>query len=324
MSGYGRVIWVGCLVVAAACGGSVSSGTGGDAGGADATGSGSGSGSGSGGSGSGASSGGTSSGGEGGTPTDGGGPPKYDGTTGKACSSDADCRSATGPNVARCSTTVFAPEQYYPTPVCILPTCSPVSGSTAVHYCDGPDDPSSPGICAPYGTSGGGICLPKCTYDKNGGAAVGCTGKDVCNTYPAATQGGVGYCWAGCTRDADCPAGQKCQTDQGLCVEGVAPPTKAFGTPCTQTDSNNGACNCLYGSAGSGYCSSFCITGQAGGCPAGATCDALEYRSYGFSTANPGLGGYCTITCGGGSDGGTACPASTCTNVFAAGPDCIP
>jgi len=129
----------------------------------------------------------------------------YDGTTGLACTTDSDCQPPGGPGIALCSPTVFTPETYYPTSVCILPTCSPVSGTT-LHYCDGPDDPSSPGICVPQQT--GGICLPKCTFDKAGSPAVGCIGKDACDVYTSNTAGGVGYCWAGCTKDGDCATGQ--------------------------------------------------------------------------------------------------------------------
>jgi len=246
----------------------------------------------------------------------------YDGTTGKPCASDADCTTPGGPGLARCSSTVFAPQAYYATPVCILPTCSPVSDTT-VHYCDGPDAPSSPGICVPQ--SVGGICLPKCTFDKTGDAAVGCAGKDVCNAYTSASAGGVGYCWAGCTQNGDCPTGQQCQTDQGLCMEGLVPPTKTFGAACTKADSDDGACNCLYGgTAETGYCSSFCIVGGPSTCPVGSVCDGLEYRQYGFTTSNPGMAGFCSAVCAAG-DAGPACPAnSTCSDAFAAGPDCVP
>jgi hypothetical protein len=246
----------------------------------------------------------------------------YDGTTGKLCASDTDCATPGGPGIARCSSSVFTPEAYYPSPVCILPTCSPVSGTT-VHYCDGPDDPSSPGICVPQAQ--GGICLPKCTYDKTGDPAVGCQGKDACFAFTSAPDGGVGYCWGGCTANADCPTGQQCQTDQGLCMEGLVPPTKPFGVACTQNDSNDGVCNCLYGGTSeNGYCSTFCIVGGADTCPAGSVCDGLEYRQYGFTTSNPGLGGFCAVACTIG-DGGPACPpSSSCTDVLAAGPDCVP
>jgi len=251
-------------------------------------------------------------------------PIEYDGTTGKVCTSDADCVGPGGPGIARCSSTVFAPEAYYATAVCILPTCAPVSDTT-VHYCDGPDAPSSPGVCVPQ-DQGNGICLPKCTYDTTGSPAVGCQGKDVCFAYVPGTTGGVGYCWGGCTANSDCPTGQLCQTDQGLCMEGLVPPTKTYGTACTKADSDDGACNCLYGgTAETGYCSSFCVVGGADTCPTGSVCDGLEYRQDGFTASNPGMGGYCSVACPPRSESGPGCPAnSSCTDVFAAGPDCVP
>ena len=245
----------------------------------------------------------------------------YDGTVGKACTSDNDCHSANGPNVARCSSSVFAPQEFYPNPVCVLPACSPVSDASGLHFCDGPDDPSSPGICVTGGASGG-ICLPRCNYDKSGSAPTGCQGHDVCFAYPAATENGVGYCWAGCTQDTDCSNGQKCQLDRGWCVQGVLPPTKAVGDACTESDTNAGVCNCLYGSNKTGYCSSTCIVGGAP-CPTGFVCDSLETRINGYATPHAGMGGYCAKACA--ADGGATCPgASVCTAVFASGPDCIP
>ncbi len=246
----------------------------------------------------------------------------FDGTVGKTCTTDADCHVAGGPNIARCSNSVFSPEDYNPTAVCVLPTCATVSDTTAIHYCDGPDDASSPGVCLPYASGTGNICLPKCTYDKSGGAAVGCAGKNVCWADTGAPEVGVGYCFGGCTQDGDCQDNQKCQVDQGLCVEGVTPPIKSVGTACTKSDTNGLICNCLYGTGNSGYCSSFCITGGAPSCTSGFTCDALELRTYGYTTQNTGMAGYCTKSCSG--DGGSCPPSSSCTNVFADGPDCIP
>ena len=246
----------------------------------------------------------------------------YDGTTGKACTSDADCVRLYGPGLTRCSSSVFSPEDYYPTPVCIIPTCSPVTDTT-LHFCDGPDDSSSPGICVPDPTSTtGGACIPKCTYDSIGTQPSGCQGKDTCYAYTGAKQNGIGYCWAGCTQDADCESGQHCQTDQGLCEKGITPPTKAIGAACTKSDTNAGVCNCLYGTMNTGYCSSFCIVGDTATCPTGMVCDSLEVRAYGYTTPNTGMAGYCAYPC---SSDAAACPTSSvCTNVFAAGPDCIP
>ena len=259
-----------------------------------------------------------------GTPDTGNPTKPFDGTTGQTCASDADCTTTGGPGIARCSSTVFAPESYFATPVCILPACSPVSGTTP-HFCDGPAAPSSPGICMPYGAGGGGVCLPKCTFDKAGGPATGCQGKDVCFVDTQATEEGVGYCWGGCMKDGDCPTGQKCQADQGLCMEGTVPPTKPYGAACTTADLNDGACYCLYGAASTGYCSSFCVVGGPNTCPAGSVCDGLEYRQDGYAMSNAGLGGFCTVACTAGSEAGAACPTGTsCTDIFASGPDCIP
>jgi hypothetical protein len=254
----------------------------------------------------------------------------YDGTTGKPCSTDSDCVSPGGPGLARCSNTVFVPDDYYPTAVCILPTCSPVSGESSVHYCDGPDDPSSPGMCVPHGTTGAGECLPKCTYDTAGDAPSGCQGKDTCRAanFVGLAAAGYGYCWGGCTTDGDCPTGQQCQTDTGTCLAGLVPPTKSLGQACTETDYNDGACYCLYGGTSeSGYCTSFCIVGDATGCPEGYVCGADELRAGGYSSQNPGMAGRCHVQCtatDGGADGGGGCPTnSTCSDIYAAGPYCI-
>jgi hypothetical protein len=309
---------VAALVVAGACGGSVTAGPGDGGGGADG-------GADVGGGGTDAQPGSDSSAVVDAQTTDTGNPGKpFDGTTGQKCASDADCTTPGGPGIARCSSTVFAPESYFATPVCILPACSPVSGTTP-HYCDGPDAPSSPGICEPYGNAGGGVCLPKCTFDKAGGPATGCQGNDVCFVDTQATSEGVGYCWGGCTQDGDCPTGQKCQADQGLCMEGTVPPTKPYGAACTTADLNDGACYCLYGAASTGYCSSFCVVGGPNTCPTGSICDGLEYRQDGYSMSNAGLGGFCTVACTAGSEAGAACPTgASCTDIFASGPDCIP
>jgi hypothetical protein len=244
----------------------------------------------------------------------------YDGTTGQPCTTDADCVSPGGPGLSRCSNSVFAPEDYYPTAVCIVPTCSPVT-DTVMHFCDGPDDPSSPGVCVPDSSSmTGGICLPKCNYDTIGNQPLGCQAHDTCYAYTGAKEAGIGYCWAGCKQDGDCQDGQKCQTNEGLCVKGITPPTKAIGAACTKSDTNAGVCNCLYGTGNTGYCSSFCTVGDPTGCPTNMVCDSLELRTYGYSIPSTGMAGYCAVPC---PDGG-ACPAtSVCTNVFASGPDCI-
>jgi hypothetical protein len=244
----------------------------------------------------------------------------YDGTVGRPCSTDSDCKSPNGPGLARCSSSVFAPQDYYPTPVCILPSCGPVSDASGLHFCDGPDVSSSPGVCLPSGTSGT-VCLPKCVYDSMGTTPTGCQPHDACFAFVSGPENGIGYCWAACTEDADCKNGQKCQVDEGWCVQGVLPPTKNIGDACTSSDTTLGACNCLYGSNKSGYCSSVCTIGSTT-CPSGYVCDSLELRMSGYATPNAGMGGYCAVDCT--ADAGVCPGASVCTSVFASGPDCIP
>jgi len=250
----------------------------------------------------------------------------YDGTTGKACTTNADCTPAGGPGIARCSNSVYAPDDYYPTAVCIVPSCSPVSDDASIHYCDGPDEPTSPGVCIPSGTAGGGTCLPKCAFDTMGDPATGCQGKDTCRTYNNAPENGYGYCWGGCTQNSDCQNGQHCQTDRGTCLVDVVPPTKTIGEACTQVDDENYACHCLYGGASeTGYCTSFCIVGGAATCPNGFVCGADESRADGYVTQNTGMYGRCHSVCSA-ADGGLMCPLgtnSTCTDQWAAGPYCI-
>ncbi len=224
-----------------------------------------------------------------------------------------------GRTKARCSNSVFSPEDYYPTAVCIIDSCAPVS-DTALHFCDGPDNPSSPGICVPGLNSS--VCVPKCNYDKSGNAPTGCVGFDTCFTYVSLAENGVGYCWGGCKADQDCSDNQHCQTDQGICVVGVTPPTKNIGDACTKADNSTEACYCLYGTNNSGYCSSYCIVGQAGMCPSGYVCDAFEFRAYGYTTPSVAMAGYCTKDC---SSDAAACPSSaSCSNLSVSGPDCIP
>jgi hypothetical protein len=246
-------------------------------------------------------------------------PVSYDGTTGRPCATDADCTSPGGPGIARCSNSVFAPDDYYPTPVCILPTCSPVSDRT-LQYCDGPGQAGGAGVCIQSGSTG--VCYPVCYYDMNGGPPTGCQGKDTCIPYGPA---GYGYCWGGCTKDSDCQVGQHCQTDRGVCLAEVVPPTKAIGAPCNGVSDNEvGACNCIGGGeSGAGYCESFCIVGDGASCPDGFVCGANE-PILTYSVQNPGIAGRCHLKCSG-ADAGTGCPAgtnSTCSYEWAGGPYC--
>jgi hypothetical protein len=218
----------------------------------------------------------------------------------------------------------------------MMAACDPGSGG-AVQYCDGPpDDPTSPGLCVPttdglggvgLNNSESGICLPQCAFAPGGQPSEGCVGEDVCNAYaiassPAPGNGvpvGLGYCFGGCQKNADCPAGSKCQTDEGTCVILMQAPTKPVGGPCTADDDTTQTCNCAFGPSDAGYCTTFCVVG-GDACPAGWVCETYEPTPE-FTSPTPGMGGVCAPSC---ADGG-ACPdGSKCETAYAAGPDCIP
>jgi len=333
-------------------GGGSSSGTGGgsNSGGSSSGGDDSGSGDDSGGGGSGAGSsgsGGSSSGGtgssSGGSSGSGGG--MADGTTGQPCSTDMDCQPSGGAGVNKCTdnggTAAFQAGPLYPTPVCFLPTCEPMTDGH-IHFCDGSDAPASPGICVPTTSppqSGMGICLPKCSFGNDGTVPTGCQGKDMCNAVGFGLDMsnnlvGYGYCLGGCFADGDCPSGSHCQ--DGICLTTPYTFTKNVGDACTQSDATNHACDCIYDStSAAGYCSHFCVTGDATHpCQAGYVCDAQEPTTLtgandaaiaGFSEQNSGMAGSCWKGCGGDAGEAGACPSnSSCATRTVAGPDCVP
>jgi hypothetical protein len=272
----------------------------------------------------------------GGPPVDGGddGGAPYDGTVGQPCMKDSDC-SPTGLGLNKCTISTgdagvilanfFTNGPIFPTPVCVS-GCLP-KADNLIHFCDGPDMATSPGICEPT-ASGQGLCLPKCLIPSDGSAPSGCPGKDVCNVVgwgltttnvPVA----FGICIGGCAADADCPTGSKCQKDDGLCLTNAPARTKNLGDTCSSNDPA-GTCNCRTGqtsaglSSGVGYCTQFCITGPASAapCPSGYACDTelpaqiinhtTDAAVTGFTMQNAGLAGSCFKTCGagGGGDGG--------------------
>jgi hypothetical protein len=241
-------------------------------------------------------------------------PAPFDGTSGKPCSSNADC-GTTGTNV--CSNTYsgklntvngVASPQLWPTPLCMVPlptvagvgNCDP--GDVGLQFCDSADpmDPASNGICLPITTPQqagptNGVCLPHCTFGADGSPAVGCPGKDTCNalTYELDLTTnmvlGHGFCQGSCQADADCSAlgaGWVCQVDAGLCTKTKKLRTKAIGTSClnsgsgatpiASSDTETGACVCPFSGtkATAFYCTSSCVVGGTS-CPNGYVCDAL-------------------------------------------------
>jgi hypothetical protein len=291
-----------------------------------------------------------------GTATGGG---LYDGTVGQACKSNADCQPAGGAGVNVCSSSLTG--VLFPSPVCVLTGCNPGTDGS-LHFCDGPDMPTSPGACFDVG-QGQGFCLPQCQLLTDGKAPLGCLPGSACAELALGVDmngniaGAFGACFSACVQNADCPSGTTCQVDTGICVTAVVPATKAPGAPCTADDLTHGACECFSGvladgGLAGGVCAPSCVTGPTAACPSGFICDALLETTVmspdastqpGFTVENPGLVGRCFRACsasggeGGGAPEGDAtagdasptaagtCPApATCQTLETAGADCIP
>ncbi len=262
---------------------------------------------------------------------DGGtGPLANDETTGIPCTSDAVCRNPNGPGINICSngfTVSFysAQVQLWATPVCVLPpsplgNCLPGVDATDVRFCDGPNDPSSPGVCIALDPANplAGLCVPKCTFAADGSAATGCVGHNACGyltdllDISKGTPLGIGYCKSACVTNADCAdlmSDYECQADEGNCTLVAAQRTKKVGDPCTTAGAINdetlGACLCSAGASGAGFCTQQCVIGGPV-CPAGWVCESGEPSSLDFGSgmpsfpiahATPGLIGNCFPGC---------------------------
>jgi hypothetical protein len=274
----------------------------------------------------------------------------FDGTTGKACTSDADCLSTNpgAPGLVRCSLTLFTDGAVFPSGVCLMPpvqsgNCSSPNDGL-IHFCDGADDQGSPGVCLPLSTgSAVGNCYPQCVFSSDATAATGCVGKNACSAVgfgpdannPTAAVG-VGFCFGGCEVDSDCPSGNHCQTNVGLCLTTLTTQLPE-GQACTQPATSN-SCNCLSNTGTTGFCGLACVTAGSVGCPTGQVCDAFLPTSIpasggapglsGWTTQNPGMAGFCLQSCsldgGAGTEAGACYPTSSCVPGTAVGPDCAP
>jgi hypothetical protein len=289
------------------------------------------------------------------------GGPGFDGTTGLSCTTDADCFSSNGPHVNRCSSDfVFTvgslQASLFSPPVCIVApavsggvatggNCDPAPASdpngTLPHFCDGPDDPASPGLCVPQTSppqSGQGECLPKCSFGVDGSPPTPCPTNAACGTaiFTMDQTTGVvvayGICEGYCRSDADCAplgAGTSCQVDMGLCTSAPVHRTSTPGAACSSA--STAACNCVVGSSGTGYCTESCIVGGSD-CPTGWVCDSAEPATLDFGTGTPvpvtptpKLLGECLERCTVPDAGAPQCPASaTCSDISVAGLDCQP
>jgi hypothetical protein len=274
----------------------------------------------------------------------------FDGTTGKACTSDADCVSTNpdAPGLVRCSLTLFADGAVFPSGVCLIPPAQTGNCSTPddglIHFCDGADDQGSPGVCFPLSTGSAlGNCYPQCVFSSDATAAIGCVGKNACTAVgfgadannPTAAVG-VGFCYGGCEVDSDCPSGNHCQTNIGLCLTTLTAQDPE-GQGCTQPVTGN-ACLCLSNTGTSGFCGLSCVTAGSVACPSGQVCEAFLPTSIpasaggtaltGWATQNPGMSGFCLPSCaldgGASTEAGTCYPTSTCLAGTAVGPDCEP
>jgi hypothetical protein len=268
------------------------------------------------------------------------------GTSGKACKSAADCNGNVCSNQYAFTITNIKVE-LWPQPICIVPipppggaagNCDPAPPTDptglSLHFCDGPDDPTAPGICLANNfqmpQSMQGFCLPKCTFKMDGSAATGCPAPDTCVPFTfvldqTGAVTGYGFCQGSCTQDADCSAlgpTYKCQTDIGFCTtapvaRGEAPADAgaeagavagAIGSACTKAQNDMGFCNCESGQAApmNGYCTRACVVGDANNpCPDGYVCDVglgtdINFGDAGMFTlaADPkGSAGTCQAKC---------------------------
>lgn len=273
----------------------------------------------------------------------------FAGTTGKSCASTADCNGNACSNMYAFTVTNIK-VQIWPQPVCIVPiptaggNCDPAPPTDpqgmGVHFCDGPDAVSSPGICLPNtqpAQSMLGLCLPKCTFAMDGSAPSGCPSPDTCVPYTfildqTGAVTGYGFCQGSCTQDSDCKAlgtspAYTCQKDIGFCTSapvarGVDGGAGSIGTACTKAQDNMGVCNCEYqqtGTTNAGYCTQACVVGDTNNpCPAGYICDDGLFPSLDFGDAgtfpwtseNAGTAGTCQATCTSPDAGGASDAAS--------------
>lgn len=213
---------------------------------------------------------------------------------GTACTTSSTC-DPTGAGVGVCSNQLATPDTINPSPSCVAMACN-----------GGADDVGKPcglgggGLCIAGGAEG--QCMDGCTFGSTGSAS-GCLGKTACRPYAWARVGGAaqgsGYCVGGCGADADCSAGQRCQTESGYCVATLTTYGKTLGASCTSSSE----CPCrINAGSGLGYCVKACKTGDSvASCPSGFTCDpglpATDTGGALFTGVPSGLTGTCWKNC---------------------------
>jgi hypothetical protein len=194
--------------------------------------------------------------------------PAFDGTSGKSCTTDADCD--TGAGINKCSidyegTVTSLKVEFWPSPICLpaLPTtagggnCDPCgisAGGTCaggeIFGCDSDpatlDPTTSPGLCLPNNSTAPvanqGTCIPRCQMALDGSAPTGVTKPNTCVPYTFLEPQtgpiiGIGFIQGTCQADADCKGlgtGWICQVDIGFCTQATAQKvrSKTIGTGC--------------------------------------------------------------------------------------------
>ncbi len=246
---------------------------------------------------------------------------------GKACTTDDDCDpKSIGDGWARCTKTAYIVGPANPTAVCVgfgdgsSDACDPSVSLT----CDG-----DVGFCWKSSATGAGParCDAMCKFDKAGASLTKCLGLNACNIKSVdKSENYYGNCFGGCSKDADCPSGSKCDPYQQFCAKSCTSDatcgkitgstiwgcdltrsacafkyTKKPGDACTKSDD----CPCLKATADTtGQCVSICKTGD-GTCPSGTVCDPFLVTKAtdgtplfsGWTKMPDGIGGYCMKTC---------------------------
>ncbi|MDW8247149.1 MAG: matrixin family metalloprotease [Sandaracinaceae bacterium] len=140
------------------------------------------------------------------------------------------------------------------------------------------------GLCLLY-PDGRGYCGRSCRSDADCGSDR-CVPIEGAPSQCVRIQGRRPSCapMGGCTSDAQCPPGQRCDRREGRCVP--APPSgRPLGEPCTSRD------ECLSRICFAGRCSQSCDWLDPRSCPAGFYCNGLATGSCGTGLCLPGQAG---------------------------------
>ncbi len=239
-----------------------------------------------------------------------------DKTTGKICTSDADC-DITGAGLGRCTNKLFIISPLNPTAICMQidssggDACDAGDG-TKIPLCDG-----DTGYCNKSATSSNpATCEGLCVMDDTGKFTVTCAGKNACNPEALGTDATTkknqlfGTCQGGCATDADCPAGSLCDALQNICSDKLCTTdtdcSKLFKTPIVGfkciADATGGKSHCKFSYPKA--VGDKCTPGAAAGKPSN---DCLCFGKTGDATDSGMCISLCKTTDTGGSN--AECPS---------------